>query len=96
MKGFTKGGKFRPTDSTSSKLKSNQILNDDSSMKKAKDIQRGLAKTSGKMGVKMGFNVKTRKTEVIRNPKTITTSNGRKAIEGTGSDGTKIVRFIKG
>ena len=42
-----------------------------------------------------GFNVKLRKKEVIQNPREITLSNGRKAIAGVGSDGTKIFRFIK-
>ena len=74
MKGFTKGGKFRPT-GKSSGLKSSQIL--------------GSSKPTG-------YNVKLGRTEVIKNPRTITTKNGRKAITGTGSDGTKIYRFIKG
>jgi len=52
--------------------------------------------SSNQLGVKTGYNVKLGKTEVIRNPRTITTKNGRKAITGTGSDGTKIYRFIKG
>jgi len=43
-----------------------------------------------------GFNVKLRKKEVIQNPRKVTLSNGRKAIAGVGSDGTKIFRFIKG
>jgi len=42
-----------------------------------------------------GFNVKLKKKEVIQNPREVTLSNGRKAIAGVGSDGTKIFRFIK-
>jgi len=42
------------------------------------------------------FNVKLRKKEVIQNPREVTLKNGRKAIQGFGSDGTKLTRFIKG
>ena len=42
------------------------------------------------------FNVKLKKKEVIQNPREVTLKNGRKAIAGFGSDGTKIFRFIKG
>ncbi len=43
-----------------------------------------------------GFNLKTRKMETIQNPTERRTSNGRLQIVGTGSDGTKIFRFVKG
>ena len=43
-----------------------------------------------------GFNIKLQKKEVIRNPREVTFKNGRKAIAGIGSDGTKIFRIIKG
>jgi len=43
-----------------------------------------------------GFNLKTRKMEIIKNPTERRTSNGRLQIVGTGSDGTKISRFVKG
>jgi len=43
-----------------------------------------------------GFNVKLGKKEVIQNPRHVTLSNGRKAIRGFGSDGTAIIRFVKG
>lgn len=43
-----------------------------------------------------GYNVKTKRKEVIKDPRRVTFKNGRKAIQGIGSDGTKLTRFIKG
>lgn len=43
-----------------------------------------------------GFNVKLKRSEVIQNPREVTFKNGRKAIAGIGSDGTKIFRIISG
>jgi len=42
------------------------------------------------------FNVKTRRKEVIKDPRRVTLKNGRKAVQGFGSDGTKLTRFVKG
>lgn len=42
----------------------------------------------------MGFNLKTRKKEVILDPHTRITSNGRKQVVGHGKDGTPIFAFV--
>ncbi len=56
MKGHKdSSGTFHPH-SSSHKLKSSQILGDDPSTRKAKDIQQLLKKTSGKMGTKKGID----------------------------------------
>ena len=52
--------------------------------------------SGGSLSGLTAFNVKLKKKEVIQNPKEVTLKNGRKAISGFGSDGTKIFRFIKG
>jgi len=44
----------------------------------------------------MGFNLKTRKKEVILDPEIRTTKNGRKQVVGHGKDGTPIFAFVKG
>lgn len=41
------------------------------------------------------FNVKLGKKEVIKDPRQVTLKNGRKAVQGFGSDGTKLTRFVK-
>lgn len=41
-----------------------------------------------------GYNVKLKKSEVIRNPVKVTMKNGRHAVKGLGSDGTPIFRIV--
>jgi len=42
-----------------------------------------------------GYNVSTKRMEVMKDPEVRTTKNGKKQLVGTGSDGTKIYKFIK-
>ena len=43
----------------------------------------------------MGYNVKLRKMDKIKNPKRVVLKNGRHAVKGVGSDGTTIFKFVK-
>lgn len=53
-------------------------------------------RSGGSVSGLTAFNVKLKRKEVIQSPREVTLKNGRKAIQGVGSDGTKLTRFIKG
>jgi len=66
------------------------------SKKQLKAIHAGNAGNNVDHGGLTAFNVKTKRKEVIKDPRRVTLKNGRKAITGLGSDGTKLFRFVKG
>jgi len=61
-----------------------------------KQLRKIHADRSGGVSGLTAFNVKLKRKEVIQSPREVTLKNGRKAIQGVGSDGTKLTRFIKG
>jgi len=46
-------------------------------------------------GQVMGYNVKLRRKDVMHNTHPVVLKNGRHAIAGIGSDGTKMFKFVK-
>ena len=51
--------------------------------------------TKGVSSDTIGYNVKLKTKEKIQNPKRVVLKNGRHAIAGVGSDGTKMFKFVK-
>ena len=64
-------------------------------MKGKKFIPTGKSSTKGVSSDTIGYNVKLKMKEKIRDPKRVVLKNGRHAIAGVGSDGTKMFKFVK-